>query len=117
MSDARSEAALSEIVALDDAWNQGYQDKDVAGLSRVLADDWLGFGAGELTIERAALLSGVPNNPDAALTFARQAIRLYGDTAVTRGSLTANGVYLQSFLRVYAHRAGSWQAVAVQVVP
>ena len=57
------------------------------------------------------------SNPPASLFFRRQAAQLYGDTAITRGSLSADGVAVQGFLRVYARRGGEWRAVAVQVVP
>ncbi|MFC6661067.1 hypothetical protein [Deinococcus multiflagellatus] len=42
---------------------------------------------------------------------------MYGDAAITRGTLYAGGERVQSFLRVYARREGGWQAVSVQVVP
>ena len=45
------------------------------------------------------------------------AARVFGDAAITRGTLYANGRRVQSFLRVYARRAGEWRAVSVQVVP
>ncbi|AZI42653.1 nuclear transport factor 2 family protein [Deinococcus psychrotolerans] len=115
--DADTLPALAEVLALDDAWNRGYQSRDVGLLGGVLADDWLALFADGGVTTKLQLLAGVPSNPEAALSFERQTAQLYGDTAVVRGSLTANGQYVQSFLRIYARRAGRWQAVAVQVVP
>ncbi|WP_264775654.1 nuclear transport factor 2 family protein [Deinococcus aetherius] len=105
------------MLSLDDAWNAAYHRKDAAALERVLADDWLAFFPDGRVVFRAELLAQVPRNPDAALMFERHAARVFGDAAVTRGTLYANGERVQSFLRVYARREGEWRAVSVQVVP
>ena len=107
----------SEIEALDDAWNIGYQRKDVSLLASVLAEDWTGFLLDGRQVSRAELLAAVPTNPDAELGFIRYQTLTFGDVAVTRGSLSADGKHVQSFLRVYARRVGNWRAVSVQVVP
>jgi len=107
---------MSELTALDDAWNQAQQLGDAAALSRVLADDWLGF-VGGVVVGKPEWLTAAPPHPDVWLTVERQTVQLYGNTAVTRGRLVANGQHVQDFLRVDARRAGKWQAVAVQVVP
>ena len=107
----------AEIEALDDAWNEGYRRKDVSLLATVLAEDWAGFSFDGRQINKAELLAGVPSNPDVELGFARHDVLVFGEAAVTRGSLSADGKHVQSFLRVYVRRGGQWQAVSVQVVP
>ena len=107
----------AEIEALDDAWNEGYRRKDVTLLASVLAEDWTGFLPGGRQVGKAELLAGVPSNPDVELGFARHDVLVFGEAAVTRGSLSADGKHVQSFLLVYAWRGGQWQAVSVQVVP
>ena len=108
---------LHSVLSLDDAWNAAYQQRNPAIVADVLADDWRGFFPGGQMIDKAELLRGMLSNPPASLFFRRQAAQLYGDTAITRGSLSADGVAVQGFLRVYARRGGEWRAVAVQVVP
>lgn len=110
-------ADLDTVLALDDAWNAAYHHRDPARLGRVLADDWMAFFPDGQVVFRADLLEGMRHNPPAALMFERHAARLFGATAVTRGTLYANGRRVQSFLRVYAKREGEWRAVSVQVVP
>ncbi len=109
--------ALDAVLKLDDAWNAAYQARDPDALAAILADDWSGFFPNGLMVGKAELLSGMLSNPPARLAFERQAAQIYGDTAVTRGGLSADGVAVQGFLRVYARREGEWRAVAVQVVP
>ncbi|AWN22534.1 nuclear transport factor 2 family protein [Deinococcus irradiatisoli] len=109
--------ALDAVLKLDEAWNAAYQARDPEALAPLLADDWSGFFPDGLMVGKAELLAGMLTNPPAQLAFERQAAQLYGDTAITRGGLSADGVAVQGFLRVYARRGGRWQAVAVQVVP
>lgn len=104
---------------LDDAWGEAYQHKDTATLERLLADDWLGYTPTGQSITKWQLLETVPLNPAAQLTFDEFSLHLYGDTAVTRGRLTAvsdTETREQRFMRVWAKRQDVWQAVAVQVV-
>lgn len=109
--------ALAEVLAIDDAWNLADQFTNLAVLAHALADDWLGFFPNGVTLLKAQFLADRPSSPGAELVFERQAAQLYGDTAVTRGRFTADGLPVQNFLRVYARRSGKWQAVSVQVVP
>lgn len=111
------QADLDAVLALDDAWNAAYHHRDPERLAALLAEDWMGFFPGGQVIFGAELLDGMRRNPPAALIFERHAARVYGKTAVTRGTLYANGRRMQSFLRVYAKRGGRWRAVCVQVVP
>lgn len=108
---------LDAVLGLDDAWNAAYHQRDPAAMATVLADDWVGFFPDGRAIFKADLLEGMRGNPPATLMFERHAARVTGETGVTRGTLYANGVRVQSFLRVYARREGQWQAVGVQVVP
>lgn len=116
LSDA-SQRDLDKVLLLDDHWNAAYHHRSPDEMAKVLADDWLAFFPdGQVVFKRDAL-QGMARNPAAILVFERHASRVFGDTAITRGTLYADGQRIQSFLRVYARRAGEWQAVSVQVVP
>ena len=60
-----------------------------------------------------------------SVSFTDQDVRVFGDTAISRGRLTVEFVDLegvdrridQRFLRVFAKRDGNWRAVAVSVTP
>lgn len=102
---------------LDDMWNAAYHHRDPKRMAGVLADDWMAFLPDGSVIFKQELLEGMLHTPPTTLGFERHASRVYGDTAVTRGTLYADGRRVQSFLRVYARRGETWQAVSVQVVP
>ena len=108
---------LDAVLMLDEMWNAAYHHRDPGRMAGVLADDWMAFFPDGTVIFKPDLLDGMTRNLPATLVFERHASRVYGDAAVTRGTLYANGERVQSFLRVYARRDGSWQAVSVQVVP
>lgn len=102
---------------LDDLWNAAYHHRDPQRMAGMLADDWMAFFPDGTVVFKADLLEGMMRNDPSALVFERHASRVYGDTAITRGTLYADGQRVQSFFRVFARRAGIWQAVSVQVVP
>ena len=110
---------LEHVSRLDHTWNGAYQNKDAEALERVLAEDWVAFIPEGRKLTKPEILEAVPHNPDAQLTFDEFEVTLFGDTAITRGRLTAVGAETrrQRFLPVYAQRQGQWQAVSVQVVP
>jgi ketosteroid isomerase-like protein len=109
------------ITRLDNLWNEGYQRKDISILSKVLAQDWIAFTPDNQLITRKQLLEAVPTNPEARLEFDEFDIHVFGDTAITKGRLTANQangeIRQQRFIRVYAKRDGEWKAVTAQVIP
>ncbi|MBB6017321.1 nuclear transport factor 2 family protein [Deinococcus radiopugnans] len=112
-----SQADLDAVLLLDDRWNAAYHRRSPQEMAEVLADDWLAFFPdGQVVFKRDAL-DGMARNPPSTLVFERHASRVFGDTAITRGTLYADGERIQSFLRVYARRTDEWHAVSVQVVP
>lgn len=112
-----SQADLDAVLRLDDAWNAAYHRRSPDEMARVLADDWLAFFPDGQVVFRRDALEGMARNPPVTLVFERHASRVFGDAAITRGTLYAGGERVQSFLRVYARRDGEWRAVSVQVVP
>jgi ketosteroid isomerase-like protein len=108
------------VMQLDTLWNEGYKRKDISILLKVLAEDWIAFTPDNKVVTRAQLLEAVPSNPEARLEFDEFAIHVFGNTAVTKGRLTANQadgqVRQQRFIRVYAKRNDEWKAVTAQVI-
>ncbi|CAM3798433.1 nuclear transport factor 2 family protein [Deinococcus frigens] len=112
-----SQADLDAVLLLDDRWNAAYHHRSPDEMAQVLAEDWLAFFPDGQVVFKPDALDGMVHNPPARLVFERHASRVFGDAAITRGTLYADGERIQSFLRVYARREGEWQAVSVQVVP
>lgn len=108
---------LDSLLRADEAWNAAYHWHDPERLLPLLAEDWVGFFPDGTAAFRHDLIEGLRRTPQAALMFERHGSRVYGHTGITRGTLYADGVRVQSFLRVYSWQGGQWWAVSVQVVP
>ncbi len=113
--------ARDVVTQLDTLWNEGYKRKDISILSKVLADDWVAFTPDNQVMTKVQLPEAVPSNPEAKLEFDEFDVYVFGDTAITKGRLTAkhadDEVRQQRFVRVYAKRNCEWQAVTAQVIP
>jgi ketosteroid isomerase-like protein len=109
---------------LDREWNEAYPKRDVDALERILADDWTAIdGAGRL-ISKPQLLERVRLGPQPFdwHEFDEFRLRVFGDSAVVTGRLSARGrgeggdfSYQQRYTRVYVKREDAWQSVATQV--
>ncbi|WP_291427102.1 nuclear transport factor 2 family protein [Deinococcus sp.] len=107
---------VDSLLRADEAWNAAYHWRDPERLIDMLADDWIGFFPDGTIAFKTDLLEQLPRHPPATLMFERHASLVFGHTGITRGTLYADGVRLQSFLRVYTWQGGKWWAVIVQVV-
>ena len=111
------------IQQLDQRWNRAYQERNLALLNEVLADDWVGLMSTHEAITKEVSLESqrqAPPPEEVESMFETGPGYLYGDTAVTTGQVmikTAENFIQQRFTRIYAKRDGQWRAVAVQVVP
>lgn len=114
----------AEVLRLDNAWNEAYVRRDRAPLADILADDFTGLTAAGQPITKAILMIN-PGGVVKSVSFSEQEVRVFGDTAMSRGRLTLEGVdpegverrVDQRFLRVFAKRDGVWRSAAVSVTP
>lgn len=111
----------ADILRLDNAWNEAYMRRDRSPLSEILADDFTGVMPSCKPITKALLMAGDPGTaPVKSVSFREQEVRVFGDTAISRGRLKLevddHGVD-QRFMRVFAKRDRMWRAVAVSVTP
>jgi ketosteroid isomerase-like protein len=113
-----------QLLRIDREWSEAYPKCDIGALDRIIADDWVCIdGAGQL-ITKQQLLERIAGHPFPFDThaFDEQRVRIFGETAVVTGRLTASGQdregafrLQQRFTRVYVRRLDSWQAIATQV--
>lgn len=119
---SNTEVDIEEVKRLDRAWNAAYERRDLAALSEILANDWVGLMPDHQIITKEMLVEAqrqAPPPEEVESTFEEGSVYLFGQTAVTTGQVsikTAENFVQQGFTRVYAKRDGRWQAVAVQVV-
>jgi ketosteroid isomerase-like protein len=110
----------AQILRLDSEWNEAYRRHDRSPLAHILADDFTGLTASNEPITKAILMINPPGARAWSATFSEQYVRVFGDTGISRGRLQLESDDRridQRFLRVYAKRDGTWQAVSVAVTP
>jgi ketosteroid isomerase-like protein len=107
------------ILRLDNEWNEAYRRRDRSPLAHILADDFSGLTPSGEPITKALLMGGDPGTGVVKLvSFSEQYVRVFGDTAISRGRLQLefdDHQTDQRFLRVFAKRDGIWQAVSAAV--
>jgi ketosteroid isomerase-like protein len=110
------------ILRLDSEWNEAYRRRDRSALAHILSDDFTGLTALGEPITKALLMVNPSADMVKSVTFSEQYVRVFGDTGVSRGRLQielndGRIAIDQRFMRVFAKRDGSWQAVSVAVTP
>jgi ketosteroid isomerase-like protein len=109
----------AEILRLDGAWNDAYRRHDRSPLALILADDFGGWLSSGEPITKAMLMVDPPQTAR-SVAFSEQTVRVFGDTAISRGRLQLDLDVRrvdQRFIRVFAKRGGCWRAVSVAVTP
>jgi ketosteroid isomerase-like protein len=124
-SAAASDDTSREVERLERELVAAIRTGDLAVYDRIVADDYVVVGAaGDRTKPEvmASYRSGERSYP--GLEIADVSVHLYGDTAVvaakTLGNRKEGGKEEPNrvrYVRVYARRAGRWQAVAQMAVP
>lgn len=107
---------MDAILELDDLWTAAYQYRDPVELDSILATDWMGFSPVGYVLSRQEFMEGMSDIPEAEYAVKLEAWSVLGSTGMTRGTMFADGHRVQSFLRVYARRNGTWKAVSLQVL-
>jgi ketosteroid isomerase-like protein len=112
----------AQILRLDSDWNEAYRRRDRAPLAHILADDFSGLTAVGEPITQALLMINPSGQGVKSVTFSEQYVHVFGGTGISRGRLQLEMedgriVIDQRFLRVFARRDGTWQAVSVAVTP
>jgi ketosteroid isomerase-like protein len=118
-----SRSVHKQIETLEMQWRQAQVDNDIAVISNLLADDYVGITANG-TIEtkaQAIALRKAGTIRINTLNLDDLKVRLYGDTAVVTSTADLQGVNGQSdisgkyrYTRVYNLRLGQWKIVSFE---
>ncbi len=118
---ANDAAAIRELAAIDATWNELRLKPDVAGLDKLLVDDWLlthSDGRVQTKVEYLEELS-TRSRANQAIRNEDVRTRIYGETGVVTGTSVQSGVNNGQpfsgrfrFTRVWTRRDGSWRMVA-----
>jgi Domain of unknown function (DUF4440) len=110
---------LAAVTQLDQAWNQAYVRGERGVLAEILSDDFVAVAHSGQLVSKSQLMQP-PAEAALEVRFSEGWVRCWGATAVSCGCIhvrTPSTTIDHRFMRVYAKRAGRWQAVGVQVVP
>ena len=107
------------LVALEQAWLEAIQRKDMDALARIIGDDYAYTATGHGRRTRQEWMEAVPYYDIHNFTIISADVRVYGDAAVvlphvqqtaTFGDATRSGNFL--ITDVWLKREGTWRVVA-----
>jgi len=110
------------VSTLEETWSKAPRAGDLETVSKVVADDWLGFGPTGQSMTKGELLEMLASNPGVfdLVKYSEVELSLFDDAAVVTSAFYGVGKKLelrQRYMRVYAKREGRWRCVATQIVP
>ena len=91
---AKGASVEQELIKLENDWNSALLKRDVAALSRIVADDWTGIPEGAITT-KAQSLANLRSGEDVYTSAIGDEwkVRVYGDAAVVLGRWTIKEQY------------------------
>ncbi len=111
------------VMQMEREWSNAIIKKDIAGLKRIIADDFAGVESSGRVVNKAQTISEIESGSDDVQSETAEdlKVRVYGDTAIVTGRLLVNGEKNEAgynlkllFTKVWAKRDGQWQVVNYQ---
>ncbi len=117
----KSASVEQELIKLENDWNDAMVKRDVAALSRIVADDWTITDPDGTIVAKTEFLANFKSGVDAVSSAVadEMKVRVYGDAAVVLGRNTVKEQYKGKdmsgqyrFTDTWIKKAGRWQCVA-----
>ena len=111
-------AAVRELERIEETLASTWKNRDCAGWSALLADDWSVTHIDAQVITKAQALEMCRTGPPVTSTVDQLSVRVYGDTAIVNGRTTATAAgtppqtVVLRFTDVFVRRDGRWLVVA-----
>jgi ketosteroid isomerase-like protein len=119
---APSASVEKELIKLENDWNDAMVKRDMAALSRIVADDWTIIDPNDGSImTKAQVLASLKSGEDVYTSAVGDEwkVRVYGDAAVVLSRFTTKEQYKGKdvsgqyrFTDTWIKKAGRWQCVA-----
>jgi ketosteroid isomerase-like protein len=115
---ASVEQALTQM---EKEWTKAGQEKDIATLDKIMADDWTAIDYQGKMVTKAQSIADLKAGSSTltTVTLGEMKVRVFGNTAVVMGSDTEKSTYKGKnssgkyvWMDVFVNRGGKWQAVA-----
>ena len=121
--ETKSESAEQTIIQMEREWSTLSIKKDIAGLQRIIADDFSGVESSGRIINKDQAINDIESGGDGiqSKTTKDVKVKVYGDTAVVTGRLLIEGKKEKEdynlqllFSDLWVKRGGQWQVVNYQ---
>jgi ketosteroid isomerase-like protein len=124
--DSGEAGARSNVLALEHAWDQALERRDVKALSAIFDDSLIYVDYDGAVLTKAGYLARVKANatPIEQIVAEEMSVQLFGSTAVVVGTYRVKGVekgkpYLRRgrFTDIWVRTSGNWMCVAAASTP
>jgi ketosteroid isomerase-like protein len=114
----------TDLIELERQFGQAIIRADSEALERIVSDDWILVGPEGKVIPKAVFVAVLKSGEltHSAMDLTEPRVRVYGDTAIVTGRVTAMGTYQgQSFntiersTDVFVRQQGHWKCVLTQL--
>ncbi|MGD0920661.1 MAG: nuclear transport factor 2 family protein [Terriglobia bacterium] len=121
---AKSASVEQELIKLENDWNNASVKRDLAALSRIVADDWTDIEP-EGIFNKAQTLANLKSGEEVwtSAVADEMKVRVYGDAAVVLGRNTVKAQYKGKdlsgqyrFTDTWVRKDSRWQCVATAAV-
>lgn len=116
---AQAPRAEDQLLKLERDWLDADARGDHAALDRVIADDFIGNGFGNILYKDDVAPADAPAKPAGTKYSVKDSsVRLFGDTGVVMSSVAVEGPQQPGEFRctlVFQKRAGSWKMIAAHL--
>jgi len=116
--------AVSRILALENAWAQAAESKDVKAMDPLLDDAFLNVAPDGRLMTKAEVMADVKSASVQQFVNEAMTAKLHGNTAIVTGIFRMKGIkdgkpYLQRgrFVDVWMYKNGRWVAISSQATP
>ena len=123
---ASQDKAVQEVIAFRNRYIEAEENRDMAYLDKILADDFFALNPQGKLLDKAGQLENL-KRPDRTLKVLNPRdtkVRFYGDVAILTEHVTVDGMDKGKpfggeyrFLRVFAKQNGEWKVVLAQGSP
>jgi ketosteroid isomerase-like protein len=122
---AKSASVEQELIKLENDWYEAGVKRDVAAVSRILADDWTAVNPEGTVENKTQALAEMKSGEDVYMSAVanEMKVRVYGEAAVVLGRNTVKEQYKGKdisgqyrFTDTWVKKDGRWQCVATAAV-
>jgi ketosteroid isomerase-like protein len=114
----------SKLLAMENAWNQAAEIKDLKGLATILDDDLVFVDSDGRWMTKAGILADVMTSAPEPIVAESTLVQVHGSTAIVTGIVRISGIKngkpllrRERFVDTWRRKNGVWVAIASVAAP